>query len=167
MKNSILILTGFLVLNSTSYADNQKPQPIEQRMQLLLPYVVEQTLASFSKTVHGGVQHVIVKSANNDVQIKVVQTHLRKMVERYRSADFSFTETLYGADMPGLAQLKSAKIDDIKYEYKPLANGGEIHYSSEYPLLVSALHEWIDAQNQLKLAAINIITKVMNNNSSY
>jgi hypothetical protein len=52
------------------------------------------------------------------VQIKVVQTHLRKMVERYRKGDFSFSEKLHGADMPRLAQLKAAKVDDIKYEYQ-------------------------------------------------
>lgn len=148
MKNSILIFIGLFYFTSISYAENQKLEPIEQRMQLLLPYIVDQTLESFSKTVHGGIQHVVVKSADNSVQIKVVQTHLRKMVDRYRKGDFSFSEKVHGADMPGLAQLKSAKTDDIKFEYKELSNGGQIHYSSEYPLLVSALHEWIDAQNK-------------------
>jgi hypothetical protein len=148
MKNKRLLLMCLLVLSSNTYAEDQKPTTIEQRMQLLLPYIVDQTLESFSKTVHGGIQHVVVKSADNSVQIKVVQTHLRKMVERYRKGDFSFSEKLHGADMPGLAQLKAAKVDDIKYEYQQLTNGGQIHYSSEYPLLVAALHEWFDAQNK-------------------
>lgn len=147
MKNNGLLFVCLLVFSSNIYADNQKNQSIEQRMQLLSPYIVDETLESFSKTVHGGIQHVVVKSANNSVQIKVVQTHLRKMVERYRKGDFSFSEKLHGADMPGLAELKAAKLDDIKFEYKQLVNGGQIHYSSEYPLLVAALHEWINAQN--------------------
>jgi len=39
-----------------------------------------------------------------------------------------------------------AEIDDIKYEYKALPNGAQIHYSTEYPQYVQALHEWFDAQ---------------------
>jgi hypothetical protein len=27
-----------------------------------------------------------------------------------------------------------------------LRNGAQIHYSTEYPLLAQALHEWFDAQ---------------------
>jgi hypothetical protein len=48
--------------------------------------------------------------------------------------------------MPGLAQMKSAKQDDIRYDYKALPNGGQIHFSTEYPHLLNALHHWFDAQ---------------------
>jgi hypothetical protein len=47
--------------------------------------------------------------------------------------------------MPGLAQLKMAHQFDIKYEYKALPTGAQIHYSTEFPLLVQALHEFFDA----------------------
>jgi hypothetical protein len=43
-------------------------------------------------------------------------------------------------------RLKRAETDDIKYEYKALPNGAQIHYSTEYPQYVQALHEWFDAQ---------------------
>ncbi len=36
--------------------------------------------------------------------------------------------------------------DDIKFEYKALPDGAQIHYSTEYPQYVQALHEWFDAQ---------------------
>ena len=48
--------------------------------------------------------------------------------------------------MPGLMQLKTAKPYDIKYKYKALPNGAQIHYSTEYPQFVDALHEWFEAQ---------------------
>jgi len=43
------------------------------------------------------------------------------------------TEHIHGAIMPGLTQLKKAETDEIKYEYKALPNGAQLHYSTEYP----------------------------------
>jgi hypothetical protein len=96
--------------------------------------------------VHGGVQHVIAKSKDNFELIKLIQAHLLNITEQFRKGDFSFTEQMHGSDMPGLIQLKTAKPYDIKFEYRVLENGGQIHFSSEYPQYVSALHEWVDAQ---------------------
>lgn len=148
MKTLIAITFGLLALNATCQAIENSPDVVHQRMQQLVPYAVDQTLETFSKSVHGGTQHIVVKSESNATQIKLLQTHLQKMVEKFRKGDFSITERLHGADMPGLAQLKTAKPYDIKFEYTALNNGGQIHYSSEYPLLVGALHEWFDAQSR-------------------
>lgn len=76
----------------------------------------------------------------------MIQAHLLKLANEFRKGDFSATERVHGADMPGLALLKTAKTDDIKFEYKPLGNGAQIHYSTEYPQFVQALHLWFDAQ---------------------
>jgi hypothetical protein len=75
----------------------------------------------------------------------LIQAHLLKIANEFRKGDFSVTERIHGADMPGLAQLKMAETDDIKFEYKALANGAQIHYSTEYPQYIQALHEWFDA----------------------
>ncbi|TPQ24789.1 aspartate carbamoyltransferase [Methylomonas koyamae] len=112
----------------------------------VLPYPADQTEYAFTKTVHGGVQHVVTKSANDAKLVNLIQAHLRKTTEQFRKGDFSMTERMHGANMPGLSQLKTAKPDDIKIEYRALENGGQIHYSTEYPQYVSALHEWFDAQ---------------------
>ena len=111
-----------------------------------LPYPADQTQSAFTRTVHGGVQHVIAKSKDNFELIKLIQAHLLNITEQFRKGDFSFTEQMHGSDMPGLIQLKTAKPYDIKFEYRALENGGQIHFSSEYPQYVSALHEWLDAQ---------------------
>lgn len=150
MKVFTLLFVGLASLPVLSHAvestTNKSPGSMQQRMQQMLPYSAEKTETTYSKTVHGGVQHVVVKSASDSTQVKAVQEHLRMMVEHYRKGDFSMPERVHGKDMPGLAQLKMAKADDIKFEYKDLENGGQIHFSSEYPQFVSALHEWFDAQ---------------------
>lgn len=149
MKNYFLLI-GLLFINVTAQAVEEqnviKLDKLNQNMQKAVPYSLNKTLQSFSKTVHGGVQHVVVKSVDDTAQIKLIQAHLLKLVERLRKGDFSDSETLHGVDMAGLAQLKRAKTDDIKFEYKALENGGQIHYSTEYPQFVGALHEWFDAQ---------------------
>jgi hypothetical protein len=150
MKLYSLLLTG-LVLFSTSALAVEKVSPehvdeVHQRSQQVLPYAIDETTQMFTKTVHGGVQHVIVKSADNTEQIKLVQAHLLKMTNSFSKGDFSQTELIHGADMPGLKLLKMAQPYDIKFEYKALPNGAQIHYSTEYPKYAQALHEWFDAQ---------------------
>jgi hypothetical protein len=150
MRNYPLILAGLLLFSMTALAlEKTGPKQIDevdQRMQQVVPFALDQTLETFTKTVHGGVQHVVAKSADNTQQIKLIQAHLLKIANEFRKGDFSVTERVHGANMPGLAQLKMAETDDIRFEYKALPNGAQIHYSTEYPQYVQALHEWFDAQ---------------------
>lgn len=150
MKHYPLIGIGLLLLSTTTPAvEKISPKQIDevqQRTQQAVPYTLDQAQLTFTKTVHGGVLHVVAKSADNAQQIKFIQANLLKMASDFRKSDFSVTEHIHGANMPGLAQLKMAKTDDIKYEYQALPNGAQIHYSTEYPQYVQALHEWFDVQ---------------------
>jgi hypothetical protein len=150
MNTSTLFAVGLLLLPALSPAvennTSNSTDAMQQRMQQTLPYATDKTETTYTRTVHGGVQHVVVKSASDSRQIKAVQQHLQRLIEQYRKGDFSMPERMHGKDMPGLAQLKMAKPDDIRFDYKSLENGGQIHFSSEYPQFVGALHEWFDAQ---------------------
>jgi len=150
MKHYPLILAGFLLFSTAALAleksGTERVDEVLLRSQSALPFSTDQTLQTFSKTVHGGIQHIVVKSADNTRQIKLIQAYLLKMANEFRKGDFSGTERIHGAGMPGLVQLKTAKTDDIKFEYEALDNGAQIHYSTEYPQFVQALHEWFDAQ---------------------
>lgn len=146
MNHHPLLFAGLLIFSASTLAlESASTKPAGVRA---MPYSQEQTVQTFSKTVHGGVQHVVAKSAGNAQVIKSIQAHLSKIAGDFRKGDFSVTERQHGADMPGLAQLKKAQPDDIRFEYKPLENGAQIHYSSEYPQHVQALHEWFDAQTR-------------------
>lgn len=150
MKNYPLIFAGLLLFSTTAPAlektGSTSIDEVRQRTQQVAPYALDQVLQTFSQTAHGGIQHVVVKSADNTRQIKLIQAHLLDIANAFRKGDFSVTERMHGANMPGLAQLKTAKTDDIRFEYQALPNGAQIHYSTEYPQFVQALHEWFDAQ---------------------
>lgn len=143
MNYHFLPLFGLLLFSTSTLALEKTADS-----QASLPYAAEKTVQTFTKTAHGGVQHVVVKSAGDTAQIKAVQSHLLKLTDAFKKGDFSTTERIHGKAMPGLAQLKRAKTDDIRFEYKALETGGQIHYSTEYPQYVQALHEWFDAQTQ-------------------
>ncbi len=142
MKSYQIILTSLLLATTSTFALAQTTT----QAQPAAPFSSELTLQTYTKTVHGGVQHVVVKSAANSSEIKLIRVHLQKLVDAFRKGDFSIPEKAHGANMPGLAELKMANPDDIRFEYRELPNGGQIHYSSEYPQYVQALHEWFDAQ---------------------
>ncbi|MGR9012663.1 MAG: aspartate carbamoyltransferase [Gammaproteobacteria bacterium] len=150
MKNYLLILTGLLLFSMTASAfEKNAPEPVgevQQRMQKLVPFSLDKTIETFTKTVHGGVQHLVAKSPNDTPQIKQIQAHLHRIANEFRKGNFSATERIHGPNMPGLLQLKKAEPDDIRFVYEALPDGAQIHYSSEWPQYVEALHEWFDAQ---------------------
>jgi hypothetical protein len=150
MKPYLVVFLSFTFLSASCPAAETAAKPgagSAQTSLLDLPYSRQQTLQTFTKTVHGGLQLVVAKSNNDTMQIKLIQSHLFKIANQFRKGDFSVTERMHGPKMPGLAQLKTAQTDDIKFEYKSLMNGAQIHYTSEYPQYVQALHEWFDAQS--------------------
>ena len=140
MKSYQIILTSLLLGFTSALAFAQTT------VQPAAPFSSALTLQTYTKTAHGGVQHVEVKSAANSTEIKLIRTHLQQLANAFSKGDFSLPEKVHGANMPGLAELKMANPDDIRFEYRELPNGGQIHYSSEYPQYVQALHEWFDAQ---------------------
>lgn len=150
MKKCLLALIGFLFFSATAWALEQahpgNVNEIHQRMQQLVPFSLNKTLETFTKTVHGGIQHIVAKSADDSKQVKLIQAHLQKLAGEFAKGDFSMTERIHGSEMPGLTVLKTAQPDDIKFEYKALPNGAQIHYATEYPQFVQALHLWFDAQ---------------------
>ena len=127
MKHYPLIFVGLLLFSTTTLAlEKASPKHLDevrQHMQQVVPYALDQTLQTFTKTVHGGVQHVVAKSADNTQQIKLIQEHLLKIANEFRKGDFSVTEQIHGVNMTSLAQLKRAETVDIKFEYEALPNG--------------------------------------------
>jgi hypothetical protein len=111
-----------------------------------LTYLTPDSTRPFTKTADGGVQRVIVKDPAEVEHVRMVREHLREMQTRFGSGDFSGPTHIHGAGMPGLAQLKAARPEQLAIAYRDLADGAEITYRSSDPALVSALHDWFDAQ---------------------
>jgi hypothetical protein len=119
---------------------------VAQRGSQVMPFNLEQTTHVFTKTETGGVQQVIVKDKANTAQIKLISEHLNKISHEFAQGDFSNPAKIHGDTMPGLYELRKAKLGQLKINYKELADGAEIDYATDDTTLLKALHQWFDAQ---------------------
>ena len=112
----------------------------------VMPFRLSATTHIFSKTADGALQQVIAKDTSDEAQIALIREHLSEVAAAFSRGDFSGPTHVHGAEMPGLAKLKSAKPGDIKVAYRETPQGAQITYSSSAASFVNALHEWVDAQ---------------------
>ena len=111
-----------------------------------MPFDLKQTQHLFTQTDKGGVQQVISRDAGNSLQIELIRQHLLKISGEFSRGDFSNPEKIHGKEMPGLAAFRAAKQGQLQVRYNELPNDAEISYSSEDKALVTAIHQWFDAQ---------------------
>ena len=113
MKPYTLLWAGLLLFSTATLAlentSSKQVDEVQQRTQQVVPYALDQTQLTFTKTVHGGVQHVVVKSADNTQQIKLIQENLLKMANDFRKGDFSVTEHIHGTDYAGSCPVKKGR----------------------------------------------------------
>jgi hypothetical protein len=111
----------------------------------VMPFDVARTLHVFAMTETGGVQRVIARDASDSQQVALVQRHLGLEAERFQRGDYSDPETLHGADMPGLRELRLGA-QGIKVSYRSRIDGAEITFETTDPHLLTAIHRWFGAQ---------------------
>ncbi|WP_107763403.1 aspartate carbamoyltransferase [Nitrosospira multiformis] len=126
--------------------DEKRLDEVAERGTHVMPFDLEKTTHVFSKTPKGGVQQVVVKGKSDTEKIRLIRVHLSEISNDFKHGDFSKPARIHGEDMPGLAELKSAKPGEIKIEYAELPDGAQISYSTSSPKLINAIHRWFDAQ---------------------
>lgn len=129
-----------------SMPHGQRQADVAQRGKDVMPFSLAATTHIFTKTAQGGVQQVAVKNVNDAEQVRLTRLHLREIREQFLKGDFSGPTRIHGQDMPGLAALKAARPGQIAIAYLDLKDGAELSYITANAALVSALHQWFDAQ---------------------
>ena len=145
---SIVIMLGLTLFQTSraQTASTARINEVAQRGQHVMPFDLKQTRHIFTKNDKGGVQQVIAKDPNNSQQIELIRQHLTKISGEFSHGDFSNPAKIHGKDMPGLAELRTAKPGKLHVQYRELLAGAEISYSAEDPALTTAIHQWFDAQ---------------------
>ena len=142
-----LLLILAVAVTSVAFADDPDRQAeVAARGAEVMPFKLSATTHIFTKIQEGALQQVIVKDPKDMDQVRLIRQHLSAVAGQFTRGDFSGPTDVHGAQMPGLAKLKTAKPGDIEVSYQDLVNGGQIRYSTRDPALVHALHQWIDAQ---------------------
>lgn len=127
-------------------ADVQRQAEVAKRGPDVMPFSLRATQHVFTKTPDGGVQKVVARNTVDIEQVKLVRGHLRDIQTQFLKGDFSGPTHIHGAEMPGLADLKSSKPGQIAIDYKEVAGGAELTYRTADAKLATALHSWFDAQ---------------------
>jgi hypothetical protein len=111
----------------------------------VMPFDLERTTHRFAATDVGGVQTVVADDPRDAAQVALVRQHLRLEADRFRAGDLGDPAAIHGHDMPGLATLE-AHADSFAISYREVEAGGRITFETDDPVLVSALHDWFEAQ---------------------
>jgi hypothetical protein len=127
-------------------ADEQRQVEVAKLGADVMPFNLKATTHIFTKSSDGGTQRVVAKNAADTTQVRLVRAHLHDIQAQFLKRDFSGPAHIHGNEMPGLADLKAAKPGQVAIEYKDVDGGAELTYRTADAKLVSALHEWFDAQ---------------------
>jgi len=110
----------------------------------VMPFDLERTTHIFEKRADGGLQQVI-SDDGDAAQVKLIRAHLAEEAIRFSKGDFHDPRMIHGENMAGLHQLITG-YQRISLEYSDIENGAQILYTTTDPELVTALHNWFDAQ---------------------
>ena len=75
----------------------------------------------------------------------MIRAHLRKEAIRFAAGNFTDPMAIHGMKMPGLGALRRGAVQ-VHVEYASITSGARIVYATSEPRLVTALHDWFDAQ---------------------
>lgn len=142
----LLVLIAALPVHAVEPADAKRLNEVAERGAHVMSFNLEKTTHIFSKTDKGGIQQVIAKDKSDTEQIRLIREHLSEISAEFSQGNFSKPMQIHGDEMPGLAELRMAKPDQIQIEYRELPDGAQIGYTTEVPKLTLAIHRWFDAQ---------------------
>ena len=141
-----LMLPVSMSVHAVEPADEKRLDEVAERGTHVMPFDLEKTIHVFSKTPEGGIQQVIAKDKSDSEQIQLIRAHLSEISAEFSQGDYSKPMHIHGQDMPGLDVLKTASPGQVKIGYRELPDGAQIHYISQSPQLIDAIHQWFDAQ---------------------
>jgi hypothetical protein len=143
---TVLVLIAMSVSMTGRAQDAQRQEDVAKRGAEVMPFAHTDTMHVFTKTADGGTMRIVAKDAADAQQISMVRAHLQLMRGRFEQGEYSGPAHIHGDAMPGLADLKSAKPGKIAVSYRQVEGGAELQFRTADAKLLSALHDWFDAQ---------------------
>lgn len=130
---------------SGSGATADRQAQVAARGATVMPFDQNRTTHVFHSTATGGVQRVVADDPHDARQIRRIRTHLRKEASRFAAGNFTDPMAIHGMKMPGLDALRRGAAR-VQVEDATIPSGAKITYTTAEPGLITALHDWFDAQ---------------------
>lgn len=145
-----LFAMGIVIVGAVAVVVAVSPGPsreqlIAERSADVMPFDLAATTHTFEPTSDGGLQTVVADDPTDRRQIDLIQQHLRDEAAAFGRGEFGDPARIHGAEMPGLATLR-ARFDRLDVTFGARADGGELRYRTDDPVVLDALHDWFAAQ---------------------
>lgn len=144
-----LALSAALVIAAAGCGDGDslalRQAEVAERGAQVMPFDLDATTHTFTKTEDGGVQTVVADDPTDASQIELIRQHLREERDNFARGDFNDPAAIHGHDMDGVADLR-AGYHDIAVDYLDRPDGAQLAYRTDRADLVEALHAWFDRQ---------------------
>jgi hypothetical protein len=122
-----------------------KQERVHHMSHQVMPFNMSKTIHLFRMTESGGVQKVLSRNPSETDQILLIRQHLNHEAEKFRRGDYADPIKLHGADMPGLAELRTNP-SEVKVSYAVLPAGAQITFETKDLSMLTAIHRWFGAQ---------------------
>jgi len=146
---AVVLIGGILavvILGGADDEEDDRQDEVAERGAEVMPFDLDTTTHEFVTTDTGGVQTVTVDAEGDaDEQVPLIREHLEGEAEAFRAGDFSDPVAIHGGDMPGVAALEDAE-GSVEVTYAEVDGGAEVTYTTDDPALVTAIHEFFEAQ---------------------
>jgi hypothetical protein len=140
-----IAVAGIAVGGLTAPSDPSREQLIADRSADVMPFDLAATTHHFGPTAEGGLQTVVADDPADRRQVELIQQHLRDEAAAFARGEFTDPARIHGAEMPGLATLQ-ANSERLDIVFSLRADGAELRYTTDDPVVLAALHEWFAAQ---------------------
>jgi hypothetical protein len=131
---------------ATAFTGPSREDLVAERSAEVMPFDLAATTHHFEPTPEGGRQTVVADDPGDRGQITLIQQHLRAEAAALDRGEFGDPAQIHGSDMPGLAALESNP-DELAVSFHPRADGAELRYATDDPVVLDALHDWFAAQS--------------------
>jgi hypothetical protein len=137
---------AFVVTPLAVRADDSHANMVMQHGAQVMPFDQSQAAHMFLPDPNGGVLEIVVYDMDQ-TQIALVRSHLLREAAQFASGNYSDPAYVHGKTMPGLEQLHSGSLR-VSVRYFETPTGAAITFSSTDRDMVSAIHEWLAAQQR-------------------
>ncbi len=141
----VVVVGGLVGACSSPATDADRRATVASRGAQVMPFDLDATTHTFTKTDTGGRQVVTADDPADRAQIDLIRQHLRTERDNFAAGNYSDPARIHGMDMPGVSEL-SAGASRIGVTYTETPAGAELAYVTDDPALVAAIHSWFDRQ---------------------
>ena len=147
MGAAALVLGALGVIGGCSSDDAlaTRQEVVAERGAEVMPFDLEATTHTFTKTDRGGIQIVVADDPDDEGQIALIRDHLREEQANFSRGDYDDPAAIHGHDMDGVAELQEGYAD-VTVSYTERPDGAQLKYESNRSDLVEAIHAWFDRQ---------------------